>query len=286
MTLKSMNASFVQGGDGGDVESETQEENADEGQSRETSREGRIQSLQGHMAFANQVLVLLSTLCQEIPNSLLQGLVACQVAYALDYFLTQLAGPRMEGISSVPVEVLKEAGFDHRGIVEKLVRCYVGIASSGRRDAFTEAICTDGHYYSPESFRQIFRFLEAKAVCPDLLPKLKGFFSDIEKSFAERKRDDELFNDPPNEFVCQITYELLKEPLRLPGMDDCWVESQAILHHLLFDETNPFNRQVLTSSDLLKFNYQPENAAAAKTLVENIETWKEEKRKESTEKNS
>ncbi|KNH09113.1 ubiquitin conjugation factor E4 A-like protein [Perkinsela sp. CCAP 1560/4] len=300
LTLKSMNASFLRDGDGGEpaeyAESETGEGNdfeeeeesysGEEGGdstdaamvSLERTRSRRIESLQFYMDFTNRVLLLLRKLCQEIPESLMHSLVSVQVTYTLDYFLTQLAGPRMQEIAKVPVKVLEEGRFDHRGIVEHLIHCYVGIAKSCRREDLKNAMCSDGHYYSPAAFREIIRFLEEKAVSPETVVTLKLFFTEVESCFQIRKREDDLFSDPPNEFVCQITYELLQNPLILPGIDHVWVESKSILHHLLFDETNPFNRQALTSAELLAFNALPENRTRAEVLVRDINQWKSERR--------
>ena len=280
MTLKAMHTSFENGGDGGEpqqVESTDNEENAEEAE-RSTTREARIASLETHMEFTNQILLLVETLCEKIPAALLQGLVTKQVAYMLDYFLTQLAGPRMQEISNVPEEVQKAGGFDHRQIVEKLVQCYVGIALSPQRNALRSAIASDGHYYSPDAFREISRFLTAKRVRMDILPDLKCFFESVEKTFHARQSDDALFADAPNEFLCQITYELLHQPMLLPGMDGVWVEEEAIRHHQLFDETNPFNRQMLTAQALTAHNNLPEIVQRREKHKEDIDAWKAAKR--------
>ena len=284
MTLKAMSASFERGGDGGEPQEageEEDDESAGAAERRSTTREARMASLEMHMQFANQILALVETLCARIPAALLQGLVTKQVAYMLDYFLTQLAGPRMLEISGVPEDLRDACGFDHRRIVERLVQCYVGIAQSPQMAALRNAVASDGHYYSPAGFREIVRFLEAKRVRADILPHLKGFFAQVEKVYAHRQAQDALFADAPNEFLCQITYELLKAPALLPGMDGVWVEEEAIRHHLLFDDTNPFNRQTLTSSEFLDFNAQAANAAKIASLKAEIEAWKATKREAS-----
>ena len=245
----------------------------------------RLRGLESSALFAQEVLSFVALLCGEIPEALLQGLVTDQVASMLDYFLLHLAGPRMREIQRVPEYVMKQAGFQHRQLVEQLVHCFVGLARSPCRETFAEAICADVRSYSPEGFDQILSFLRAKAVLSDRLPELESFFAYVRTVHGNRQDQEALWGDPPERFMCQITYAVLLHPVALPEMpEDVVVERDAIYRHLLFDEHNPFNRQPLTPAELTDFNARDEVREKCERLKHEIEEWKGERLREGPRK--
>ena len=59
-----------------------------------------------------------------------------------------------------------------------------------------------------------------------------------------------LGNDAPEEFLCMITYSLMKEPVRLPTSDNV-CDRSSMQRILLNDEHDPFNRAPLKYADLI-----------------------------------
>ena len=53
----------------------------------------------------------------------------------------------------------------------------------------------------------------------------------------------------PEEFLDQLMYTIMKDPVRLPSSGEI-VDRFTISHHLLNDETDPFNRSTLNISQV------------------------------------
>ncbi len=56
--------------------------------------------------------------------------------------------------------------------------------------------------------------------------------------------------DIPDEFLDQITFALMSDPVKLPS-SGVTVDRATIMQHLLNDCTDPFNRAPLTKDDLV-----------------------------------
>ncbi len=79
----------------------------------------------------------------------------------------------------------------------------------------------------------------------DLVPDLQQLASTVRTISAERKIEDELVADAPDEFLDPIMSTLMKDPVRLPT-SNIVVDRPTIARHLLSDQSDPFNRQPLT----------------------------------------
>ena len=94
---------------------------------------------------------------------------------------------------------------------------------------------------------------------------------EVNKSSSSDLEYYDYFTDPPSDFECDLTGELMTDPVLLPsGEIVCW---QSIRRHLMVSTQNPFNREHLTS-DLLK----PDDELRTK-----IAMWKSEKKKAARE---
>eukprot|EP00759_Apiculatamorpha_spiralis_P056616 PhF_6_TR8271/c0_g1_i4/m.12624/K10597/UBE4B, UFD2; ubiquitin conjugation factor E4 B len=233
--------------------------------------------VKGSIQFTDEALKFICTLCKAVPEALLQGLVTDQVACMLNYLLAQLAGPAMAEIR-VSEHIMQDAGFKHRELVERIVLCYVGIARSSQSDRFLNSMCLDERSYNPTLFKEILSFLVAKNVVSDVRSELAEFFVRAERMFASREEDSALFEDPPDEFTCQITCVIMTDPIGLPNTPDIMVEAKAMYRHLLTEEFNPFNRQPLTAQQLTEYNNTPEMIAQREDMRRRIEEWKQSKR--------
>jgi ubiquitin conjugation factor E4 B len=67
---------------------------------------------------------------------------------------------------------------------------------------------------------------------------------------TEAKDTEALLGEIPEEFLDPIQYTLMKDPVILPSSKTT-VDLSTIQRHLLSDQTDPFNRSVLTSDMLI-----------------------------------
>eukprot|EP00760_Papus_ankaliazontas_P038932 PhM_4_TR9421/c0_g1_i1/m.63313/K10596/UBE4A; ubiquitin conjugation factor E4 A len=282
-------ATLQNGGEVNTNENQGEEQDENGAQRRARTRPERIEELiqhvRGNMQLANEILRFVTSLCSVAPEAFLQGLITDQVACMLDYFFSQLAGPKMSEIR-VGDEVLRRAEFNHRALVEMLVECYLGIAACGLKDVFIRSMVEDTRSYNPTTFRDIIRFLEAKSVHVDRLPSLVSFFNEVETAHAEQEEIEEALADPPEHLTCQITCGLLIDPIGLPGMSDVFVEARSMYRHLLSEEFNPFNRQPLTAPQLSEYNNTTEMLEVRNKIRQEVAEWKSHKLSEYREKKS
>eukprot|EP00759_Apiculatamorpha_spiralis_P005584 PhF_6_TR13369/c0_g1_i1/m.21199/K10597/UBE4B, UFD2; ubiquitin conjugation factor E4 B len=236
----------------------------------------RRDGVRGNLQFASYSLNLVAGLCISVPNALLTEVVVDQIATMLDDFLVQLASPAMQQVVALPPEVLRGYDFDHRGFVETLTKCYVGIASSTGCTLFAKAVARDEKSYKPELFAQILLFLKSKKVCGERIEHVVRLFDQVASVYSKLKDDEAAYDDPPDEYTCQITCNLLVDPYLLPGgtESDFWVEGPSVLRSLLDTPKNPMTQMPLTRDELFAFNEKPEIKAKREELRNAIKSWK------------
>ena len=86
------------------------------------------------------------------------------------------------------------------------------------------------------------------------------------KIVVEKIKQDEEWENVPQEFECAIMGEMMEDPVRLPSGNVC--DRKNIERHILSTPNDPFNRQPLTE-DMLK---------PATDIKKKIQDWKEEQR--------
>jgi len=92
----------------------------------------------------------------------------------------------------------------------------------------------------------------------------------VDKIVVEKRRAEIDYGEIPDEFKDPLMDTLMTDPVVLPG--GTVMDRPIILRHLLNSQTDPFNRQPLTESQLTPV---PE-------LKSRIEQWTADKRKQST----
>ena len=80
------------------------------------------------------------------------------------------------------------------------------------------------------------------------IAKWKMMCATLSDSIEEMRNEDSFMDDAPDEFLCQILYVVMRDPVRLPSGQI--VEKNSIKQHLLNGELNPFTREKLTMDDL------------------------------------
>jgi len=61
----------------------------------------------------------------------------------------------------------------------------------------------------------------------------------------------EILEDIPDKYLDQLTFDLMTDPVKLPGSDVLLDRSTIKQHITLNGETNPFNNQKMTMADLI-----------------------------------
>ncbi|CAK1551101.1 unnamed protein product [Leptosia nina] len=161
-----------------------------------------------------------------------------RVASMLNYFLLHLVGPNKKNFK---VKDMKEFQFDPASTVLDICRMYVEL---GNNERFCAAVSDDGRSYSP----QLFTLAEAVLVRiggGGLITSLQEVASRVSTIAAQRRRDEEILANAPEEFLDPIMSTLMLDPVILPSSRTT-VDRTTIARHLLSDQSDPFNRSPLS----------------------------------------
>jgi len=124
-----------------------------------------------------------------------------------------------------------------------------------------------------------------KVLSEDVIEQFEAFLERTKKVSMESQDITAKLGDIPDEFMCPISCDLMKEPVRLPTSDTV-MEKSVIKQILLNDEHDPFNRAPLKFSevqDLPELKKKIEDWVQRKLRGEIIEEEKPSKGKETVQ---
>eukprot|EP00520_Triparma_pacifica_P017474 CAMPEP_0118638712 /NCGR_PEP_ID=MMETSP0785-20121206/3841_1 /TAXON_ID=91992 /ORGANISM="Bolidomonas pacifica, Strain CCMP 1866" /LENGTH=1167 /DNA_ID=CAMNT_0006530001 /DNA_START=130 /DNA_END=3631 /DNA_ORIENTATION=+ len=122
-------------------------------------------------------------------------------------------------------------------------------------------------YYNDKILHKLLKTTQRLGIKDANDDKLSRLISAVEGARASSLDLEEVFKDPPEEYLDSLVYDLMEDPVILPTSPDYIVDRSTIAQHLLNDPHDPFNRQPLTM-DQVKPNTE---------LKGKIEAWKEER---------
>lgn len=147
--------------------------------------------------------------------------------------MTQIKNP--EKVAFKPMELLKELAVIYGNLSEI--------------DHFCRGVVKDDRSFSTDNFNQALRRLKANKSAENMTA-FEKFVSLIPKyTQSEAEIEEILGNDAPEEFLCMISYRLMKDPVILPSSGNrC--DKSTMQRILLNDEHDPFNRAPLKIEQL------------------------------------
>jgi ubiquitin conjugation factor E4 B len=175
-----------------------------------------------------------SNLCQNLANLL---------NYSLNIFIT----PRG---NEIKVKNLNQYDFDPKFILASILTIYSSFVNS---EIFIEYVVKDERSYKYENFEKALNFVRDKRNIPikgedfDNYEKIVKKIKEVEAKIKSEEID---YDDAPEEFLDAITTILMDDPVKLPT-SHVIVDRKTIEHHLLSDQTDPFNRTKLTKDMLI-----------------------------------
>ena len=175
-----------------------------------------------------------SNLCQNLANLL---------NYSLNIFIT----PRG---NEIKVKNLNQYDFDPKFILASILTIYSSFIDS---NIFIEFVIKDERSYKYENFEKALNFVRNKRNIPikgedfDNYEKLVKKIKELESKIKSEQIN---YDDAPDEFLDAITTILMDDPVKLPT-SHVIVDRKTIEHHLLSDQTDPFNRTKLTKDMLI-----------------------------------
>ncbi|KAL3691495.1 hypothetical protein R1sor_005146 [Riccia sorocarpa] len=200
------------------------------------------------MILANEDVKMLQYTSAEITAPFLLPEMVERIAAMLNYFLMQLVGPQRKALKLKEPEKYE---FRPKELLSQIVDIYVHLARGDSTGVFARAISSDGRSYSNDIYfaaadviRQ-FQLLSENTVRDFLALAKRAHEASVEAMDTEA-----LLGDIPDEFLDPIQYTLMRDPVILPSSKTT-LDRSTIQRHLLSDQTDPFNRSLLTADMLI-----------------------------------
>ena len=200
---------------------------------------------QSYMQLTNETVSMMKLFTKSLSTSFTMPEIVDRVAAMVDYTLETLAGPKSNNLM---VENRQKYQFDPKTLLSEFIDIYLNLGVSQN---FIEAVARDGRSYKPEIFNSASRIItkhNLKSVEEVAAwEALKNKFKAVKESDDQ---DEEDFGDIPDEFLDQIMFSLMKDPVILPTSRTT-VDRSTIQGHLLSDPHDPFNRMPLKIEDVV-----------------------------------
>ncbi|RZF45305.1 hypothetical protein LSTR_LSTR011121 [Laodelphax striatellus] len=219
-----------------------------------TGAAARIDNILG-----GETIRVLEYLSSEIKSIFCHPTMSDRVAAMLNYFLSHLVGPKMKNFK---VMNNKDYKFDPASLVLNICRIYTHL---GESDEFCKAVSRDGRSYSPKLF-QLARNVLMRIGGGSVGEELEGVEGRVGRLAAEQEAEEECLSDVPDEFLDPIMSTLMLDPVTLPS-SKVNVDRSTISRHILSDQSDPFNRSLLTMNMVIPNT----------ELKERIQKWKAER---------
>ncbi|KAG0567242.1 hypothetical protein M758_7G160400 [Ceratodon purpureus] len=221
---------------------------AQERQERERHYHQQENVVRIDMMLANEDVKMIQYTSEEITAPFLLPEMAERIAAMLNYFLLQLVGPQRKALRLNDPEKYE---FRPKELLAQIVTIYVHLDRGDSQGVFARAISSDGRSYRDELFTGAAGVLRSYGGIP--MQMLDDFetLGVKSKAQAQEMMDAEaLLGDIPEEFLDPIQYTLMTDPVILPSSRTT-IDRSVIQRHLLSDQTDPFNRSLLTTDMLI-----------------------------------
>lgn len=200
------------------------------------------------MTLANEDVKMLQYTSAEITGPCLLPELVERIASMLNYFLMQLVGPERRALK---VKDPEKYEFRPKELLTQIVEIYVNLARGDKTDTFAKAISSDGRSFREELFKEAADLLWRLGSLPEtVLQEFKALGAKAKAAAAEATDAEAMLGDIPEEFLDPIQYTLMRDPVILPSSKTT-LDRSTIQRHLLSDQTDPFNRSLLTPEMLI-----------------------------------
>eukprot|EP00879_Flechtneria_rotunda_P016797 GHRR01017581.1.p1 GENE.GHRR01017581.1~~GHRR01017581.1.p1 ORF type:complete len:531 (+),score=180.79 GHRR01017581.1:2040-3632(+) len=227
------------------------------------SRTGQQMSSSFYLAAGTINTMAVST--SEVAGPFLLPEMVDRLAAMLNYFLLYLTGPQRKMLKLKDPE---KYHFKPKALLAQICTIYLNMAQADRSGVFAAAIAADARSYRPDMFAEAALVLRQFGLMTELeIQQLEMLAAQVAQAAAQGQAEEEVLGDVPDEFLDPIQYTLMKDPVVLPTSGTI-MDRPTIMRHLLSDQRDPINRQLLT----------PEMLQPATELKAKIQAWLQEQR--------
>jgi ubiquitin conjugation factor E4 B len=235
--------------------------------------EGKIVT---YCLLSRETVHMFNFISKDAPEPFMRKEMITRVTSMLNYYLVELTGSKCQNLK---VQNQEKYYFDPKYLLSEIIDIYCNFK---KFEDFYDSIAKDERSYNHEIFLKALQIL--KKIQTRNNNRIKEFESVVEKSkeIKDRMKEEDNFDDVeiPDEFIDRLTYEIMSDPVKMPGgmsigtLNIYILDRASIERHLLNEQNDPFTKKFLTK-DMLVDDVE---------LKEKIENWKIKIRKEKKEK--
>jgi len=193
-----------------------------------------------YLLLAKETIRMLNYMSRDVPDPFMAPELIDRVASMLNYFLVQLAGPKM---MELKVKNPEKYNFDPKWLLAKIVKVYLNFSVDIN---FPSAVARDGRSYSYDVFHKTKDILQReKLVAADEISNFANFVTKTQECAKNVAEVEDQLGEIPDEFLDPILQTLMRDPVKLPN-SKVTIDRPTITRHLLGNTTDPFNRSLLT----------------------------------------
>lgn len=216
---------------------------ADVQQAKQKQLSQEERQCRSYLTLATETVDIFHYLSESIQDPFLIPELADRLAAMLNYNLQQLCGPTCNNLK---VRTPEKYGWEPKKLLDQMTGIYLHLA---RSPLFVTAIANDERSYSKELFDDaVARMTKACIKTPTEIEQFQDLRDKVEKIVAEKRMAEVDYGEIPDEFRDPLMETLMTDPVILPS--GIIMDRPIILRHLLNSQTDPFNRQPLTDSQL------------------------------------
>lgn len=210
-------------------------------------KEEEYSKLENHVSiftrYANESISLLHYFCMFDVDTLKSADISERIAPILNYFLWYFAGPKRNDLK---IDKRDKIQFKPRLILSILVEMYIHFNKISK--VFGMEVVKDGRF-TIKTFEDALEIIKKNNICSEStieeFDDLIKLLRELSESMEEEIPPEEI----PEEFLDPLMFTLMEDPVTLPS--GTVMDRQVITRHLESKNTDPFNRQPLTVSQLV-----------------------------------
>lgn len=191
-------------------------------------------------------LRLFDKISELIPTVCTSEAWAKKVAIILNFYASKLSS---KNYIKFKFSGINEIGLKPLEFIKQLVLIYARLSDEPR---FQEEIINDERSYSREVLIDIGNTAWNRQLAPpEILQRYENLIRACDSKKIEKDNWNKIVENPPDEYLCQITADLMIDPVQLPTSKSI-VEKKAILEHLALNGNyDPFNRMKLSETEII-----------------------------------
>lgn len=227
-----------------DNQTEWDKLNTEQKQSKQKQLSQDERQCRSYLTLASETVEMFNYLTEKIQEPFLIPELADRLAAMLNFNLQQLCGPKCNNLR---VQNPEKYNWEPKKLLNSMTGIYLHLDSSAN---FAEAIANDERSYRKELFDDaMLRMSKACIKTETEIEQFRNLQEKVEELVIEKQRAEIDYGEIPDEFRDPLMDTLMTDPVLLPSGTN--MDRKVILRHLLNSQTDPFNRQPLTESQLV-----------------------------------